>query len=340
MRSFSPQSVNSFRFDLRNSGPLHMTHQTRVDRMTVGILLVAIGRIILTLWQLTMKVRWTGIENGQRQTSSSDQQQAGCLPWGERAEICLQKLRWQQNRTCSQLRQLAASDYISVPLHCLSRIDRIKLQKMAKQAEAEEKVHSKRSGFLNKTMIYNDRNRFRCIGTPLLDSEERDSMLFRSTRRFDDKENRLPTPIMDTFHAYESPMKTETVLKRHSVERPAWNAGMHRTWHDMKERAARGDQSARRINVVGYGSRTSLVFSKEAPEKDELRDVAGYSPRPSSRLSTGRLYDHRRPIAEYGKLIYGGRTILVPMTANQPHGQRIFLDTHYNGWVGQAVGSR
>ncbi|EKX49102.1 hypothetical protein GUITHDRAFT_151621 [Guillardia theta CCMP2712] len=278
-----------------------MTHQTRVDRMTVA--------------HNEGKMDW------DREWTASDKFKRPATSW-----------------VSSVGRQSA--DLFAEAEMATKSIDRIKLQKLARQAEAEEKVHSRKSSFLSKTMVYNDRNRFRCIGTPLLDKEERDGMLFRSTRRFDDKENRLPTPILDTFHPYESPVKSETVLKRHSIERPAYHAGMHRNWNEMKERAARGDQSARRINVVGYGSKTSIIFSKEAPDKDELRDVAGFSPRPSSRLSTGRLYDHRRPIAKYGKLIYGGRTILVPMTANQPHPQRIFLDTHYNGWVGQAVGSR
>ena len=51
---------------------------------------------------------------------------------------------------------------------------------MAQRAAAEESGHWKKESFLDKTRRYSDRSRFRCIGTPLLLQDERQSMFLRT----------------------------------------------------------------------------------------------------------------------------------------------------------------
>ena len=45
--------------------------------------------------------------------------------------------------------------------------------------EAEEKEHSRKEAFLDKTFRFTDRGRFRCIGTPLLHHDERHQLAAR-----------------------------------------------------------------------------------------------------------------------------------------------------------------
>lgn len=62
-----------------------------------------------------------------------------------------------------------------------TRADRNRLEDLARRAAAEEREHVKREQFLDKARRYSDRSRFRCIGTPLLLQDERQSMSLRSS---------------------------------------------------------------------------------------------------------------------------------------------------------------
>ena len=61
-----------------------------------------------------------------------------------------------------------------------TRAERKNLLDKAKLVATEEEEHMKRTNFLNKASRYADRNRFRCIGTPLLIRDERAKMSLRS----------------------------------------------------------------------------------------------------------------------------------------------------------------
>ena len=63
-----------------------------------------------------------------------------------------------------------------------TRADRNRFEDLARRAAAEEKKHFKNERFLAKARRYSDRSRFRCIGTPLLLQDERQSMSLRSRR--------------------------------------------------------------------------------------------------------------------------------------------------------------
>jgi len=222
-----------------------------------------------------------------------------------------------------------------------TRADKQHFMDMARRAVKEEGVHQTKVMMMEKTRRYEDRSRFRCIGTPLLTRDERQSMSLRSSGRLSPTQlhSSLQIPTVDTFHQFEAPGRQETILQRHKVERPAWLAGQRRDWDEVQHRIETGQQSARRVDVEGYGSQVRLRFSKESPSVDQ-KNIAGVGQPTTPHMDTSRLYQHRRPVSSFGKIYQEGQTLLVAHTANPPVGKRIFLHTHYTGWDGQAVGSR
>lgn len=61
-----------------------------------------------------------------------------------------------------------------------TRAEQKNLLDLARRAAAEERGHWKKETFLDKTRRYSDRSRFRCIGTPLLLQDERQTMFLRT----------------------------------------------------------------------------------------------------------------------------------------------------------------
>ena len=60
-----------------------------------------------------------------------------------------------------------------------TRAEKNNMLHKARLAEAEEKEHSRKEAFLDKTLRFTDRGRFRCIGTPLLHHDERHQLASR-----------------------------------------------------------------------------------------------------------------------------------------------------------------
>jgi len=108
-----------------------------------------------------------------------------------------------------------------------TRAEKKQLLDMARRAEKEEKAHRKLETFLDKTSRYSDRSRFRCIGTPLMTRDERQSMTLRSSGRLslNQVQSCIQTPVCDTHHRFEAPGRGEAVLDRHKAERPAFLNG-------------------------------------------------------------------------------------------------------------------
>mmetsp|Transcript_11776 Transcript_11776/g.18488 ORF Transcript_11776/g.18488 Transcript_11776/m.18488 type:complete len:239 (-) Transcript_11776:1082-1798(-) len=197
--------------------------------------------------------------------------------------------------------------------------------------------------FVDRTTIYHDRSRFRCIGTPLRHTQERLSMSMRSGQRHSVQEvaERTKTPLIESFHAKEPWSRQETILKRHGQTALARRTGQMRLWSSMADRAEAGDQeSARRVDVEGYGSKVSVIYKKDRPTEEQTKYMTDVMLDHQEKLDPEEAYRRKRPLATYSKLEFSGQTFLVAQTANNPTERRIFMQTHYSPWEGKAIGIR
>lgn len=150
---------------------------------------------------------------------------------------------------------------------CLHRGKRKKFLDLARRAEGEERAQQKIFDANTRAEKYSDRNRYRCIGTPLMNSDDRHIMSTRSTLRPTTNEirNKIGTPVTEVYHPQEAWGRSETILKRHMSNKLAWNNGQERKWNRQHRRTSVGDMSARRCDVTGYGSQVFVEFRKDHP---------------------------------------------------------------------------
>jgi hypothetical protein len=113
---------------------------------------------------------------------------------------------------------------------------------------------------LQRTLIYNDRNRLLATGAPMFLQEQRDavSSLNSSTVLSAPAiSKRIGTPVLESFHHAEPAGRREPILRRYMTEAGPRHFGDVRAWDRMRSGAASGDCSARRLDVRGYGGKVS-----------------------------------------------------------------------------------
>lgn len=150
-----------------------------------------------------------------------------------------------------------------------------KLLQQAALAEKEEKQHEMLQGKIWKTASYCDRNRFRCFGAPMLLQNDRESFRSHSvmSAHLQAEERRhVETPLQDSFHAHEFPLRSHSVLKTHSTKKPVRMFGLRSDKSGetqiLSQSIPRPTPNGR-VDVVGYGSSTQVVISEEPPEETE-----------------------------------------------------------------------
>lgn len=139
---------------------------------------------------------------------------------------------------------------------------------------------------LQRTVIYNDRNRFLATGAPLLLQEQRQAVAAlnsSSTLSVPELSKRVGTPVLESFHHAEPAGRHEPVLRRHMAEAGPRLYGAAREWEALR---AGGGRSARRLDVRGYGGKVP-PSSLSAP-LSLLRLVSRLASRLALRLAVRR----------------------------------------------------